>query len=102
MSSALRDAQRFFGEPARVLALAVVIAAAGWPVPASAQAVYGSIAGTVTDSTGATLPGASVTVTSVERKTTDTVTANASGYYVKERLIPGSYEVKAELSGFKS
>ena len=39
---------------------------------ALAQAVYGSIAGTVTDSTGAALPGVTVTVTSVERKTTDT------------------------------
>jgi hypothetical protein len=69
--------------------------------PASAQAVYGSIAGAVQDATGAALPGVTVTITSVERKTADTVTSNESGLYAKERLLPGTYEVKAELTGFK-
>ena len=77
--------------------------AAIWPAsPASAQAVYGSIGGTVTDATGAVVPGATVTITSAERKTSDTVVTNESGMYVKERLVPGTYEVKAELPGFKS
>ena len=71
------------------------------PRSALAQAVYGSIAGTVVDQSGALLPGVSVTVTSVERKTTDTVVTNETGHYVKERLLPGMYEVKIELSGFK-
>jgi len=102
MSSALRHARRLLWTPARLLALLAVVAAFAWPAPAAAQAVYGSIAGTVNDSTGAAMPGATVTITSVERKTTDSVTTNASGNYTKERLLPGNYEVKAELSGFKS
>jgi Carboxypeptidase regulatory-like domain len=69
---------------------------------AFAQAVYGSISGTIADASGSYVPGATVTITSVERKTSDTVVANESGVYVKERLLPGTYEVKAELSGFKS
>jgi outer membrane receptor protein involved in Fe transport len=69
--------------------------------PASAQAVYGSISGTITDNTGAVLPGVTVTITSVERKTSDVVVSNESGFYVKDRLLPGTYEVKAELQGFK-
>jgi hypothetical protein len=69
---------------------------------ALAQAVYGSIAGSVTDSTGAAMPGVTVTVTSQERKTSDTTVSNESGFYVRDRLLPGVYEVKAELSGFKS
>ena len=69
---------------------------------AFAQAVYGSIAGTVKDASGGTVPGATVTVTSVERKTVDTVVSNESGFYVKDRLLPGTYEVKAELSNFKA
>src|SRR6476620_2572785 len=69
---------------------------------AAAQAVYGSVAGIVRDSTGALLPGATVTITSVERNTVDTVTTNDSGVYLKERLLPGTYEIRAELAGFKS
>jgi hypothetical protein len=70
-------------------------------ISASAQAVYGSIAGTVIDPSGGALPGVTVTVTSVERKTSDTVVTNETGRYVKERLLPGTYEVKVELTGFK-
>jgi hypothetical protein len=69
---------------------------------AAAQAVYGSIGGIVKDSSGAVLPGATITVTSLERKTVDTAVSNALGLYVKDRLLPGTYEVKAELAGFKS
>ena len=43
-----------------------------------------------------------MTITSVERKTVDTVVTNESGLYAKERLLPGTYEVKAELAGFKT
>jgi hypothetical protein len=90
----------------RSLALAalagLVLTLALPPMPATAQAVYGSIAGTVIDSTGAAVPGAAVTVTSLERKTVDTVQTNATGNYVKDRLLPGRYEVKAELANFKA
>src|SRR2546426_4284068 len=102
MSSALRHVRRSLGSPACILALSAVMALAVGPTPAAAQAVYGSIAGTVNDSTGAAMPGATVTITSVERKTADSVTTNASGKYAKEGLLPGFYEVKAELSGFKA
>jgi hypothetical protein len=85
-----------------LFALVVVgVAALALPTPARAQAVYGSIAGTIEDSTGAALPGVNVTVTSNERKTVDTVVTNSSGLYVKDRLLPGTYTVKAELSGFR-
>jgi len=83
-----------------VSALLLVLA---WSAPpALAQAVYGSIAGTVTDPSAAALPGVTVTITSTERKTVDSVVSNASGNYVKDHLLPGMYEVKAELTGFKS
>ena len=56
----------------------------------------------VTDASGAVLPGATVTVTNLDRKTVDAVTANESGFFTKDRLLPGDYEVKAELAGFKT
>jgi outer membrane receptor protein involved in Fe transport len=72
------------------------------PAPAAAQAVYGNISGFVKDSSGAVVPGVTVTITSVERKTVDTAVTNESGRFLKERLLPGTYEVKAELTGFKT
>jgi hypothetical protein len=72
------------------------------PTPLHAQAVYGSIGGTVRDSSGAVLPGVTVTITSLARQTTDTVVTNDSGLFVKDRLLPGEYRVQAELSGFKA
>jgi len=78
------------------------LAIAGAPANASAQAVYGSLSGSVTDNSGGALPGATVTITSVDRNTVDTVVTNESGLYSKDRLVPGTYEVKAELTGFKT
>ena len=70
-------------------------------VDTRAQAVYGSISGTVTDAQGAVIPDATVTITSIERNTSDTVQTNDSGLYVKDRLLPGSYKVTIEKSGYK-
>src|SRR5258708_9889203 len=67
------------------------------PSPARAQAVYGSVSGIITDASGAVVPGATVTITSVARKTSDAVTYNESGYYLKKRPLPGTYYVKADL-----
>ncbi len=91
-----RDQGRFI---VAILALCSTIAV-GVPV-AAAQAVYGSISGTVRDNSGGVLPGVTVTITSLERKTTDEVVTNESGFYLKDRLLPGTYEVKAEIAGFK-
>jgi hypothetical protein len=71
-------------------------------VTTSAQAVYGSVSGSVTDSAGAAIPDATVTITSVERQTVDTVTTNSNGFYTKDRLLPGLYNIKVEKQGFKS
>ncbi|MDQ3348320.1 MAG: carboxypeptidase-like regulatory domain-containing protein, partial [Acidobacteriota bacterium] len=89
----------------RVIRAAAIILALAWAAPAphaAAQAVSGSISGVVKDASGATVPGATVTITSLERKTVDTVVSNESGFYLKDRLLPGTYEVRAELAGFKT
>jgi outer membrane receptor protein involved in Fe transport len=85
-----------------LLVLAVLGGALATAPPASTQAVYGSIAGTVVDSTGAAIPGATVTITSPARQSVDTAVTNNAGFFSKERLLPGVYEVKAELTGFKA
>lgn len=68
---------------------------------ASAQAVYGSIFGTVTDPSGASVPGAKVTVTSQKQGTSEIVTANETGNYNVYHLIPGAYDLSFEGQGFK-
>jgi len=83
--------------------MAVLLACFCLHVPtASGQAVYGSIIGTVTDPSGAAVPGAKVTVTSVGKGTTDTTTTNESGNYSVTHLIPDVYNVKVEAPGFKA
>src|ERR1051325_9382429 len=83
------------------LLLLSLLIVAGLSVDARAQAVYGSIAGTVTDVNGAAVPNATVTITSIERKTSDTAQTNDSGLFVRERLLPGKYEVKISAASFK-
>ncbi len=67
-----------------------------------AQAVYGSIFGTVTDNTGAAVPNATVTVLDTAKGTSETATSNGSGEFTVGHLIPDMYQVKITLQGFKS
>ncbi|HKW32151.1 MAG TPA: TonB-dependent receptor [Candidatus Acidoferrum sp.] len=69
---------------------------------ASGQAVYGSIIGTVTDPQGNAVAGAKVTVTSITKNTTEETTTNDSGNFSVIHLIPDTYKVKIEATGFKS
>ncbi len=66
------------------------------------QAVYGSIFGTVTDVSGAVIPNATITVTDVAKGTSVTVTANGSGEFTADHLIPDIYTIKVSADGFKS
>lgn len=67
-----------------------------------AQAVYGTIYGTVTDSTGAVVPNATITVTDVAKGTTNTATSNASGEFTVDHLIPDVYNVRVTAQGFQN
>lgn len=83
------------------LALAAMLALVWIGMPrANAQAVYGSIYGTVTDKTNAVIPNATVTVTDITKGTVQTTQSNESGEYRVQHLIPDSYRVEAEAKGF--
>ena len=58
--------------------------------------------GTVVDSSGQVVPGATVTVRNVNRNTTTALTTDATGVYTAPFLVPGTYEVSVELQGFKT
>lgn len=65
------------------------------------QQTAGTIEGTVSDSKGAVVPGASVTVTGINTAFNQTVTANDSGKYRIERLPAGRYKITVgAISGF--
>ncbi len=70
--------------------------------PASAQSVYGSIFGTVTDKTGAAIPDATVTVKDEAKGTVVTVTSNAAGDYSVPHLIPDMYDLRVTAKGFQA
>src|SRR5882757_1932839 len=82
-----------------VLGLACLLVVAA---PVFSQTTTGRILGRVDDQTGAAVPGATVTVTDVQRGTTRTVASDTSGDYVVPNLQPGVYKVRAEAKGFKS
>ena len=71
------------------------------PSAAFAQAVYGSILGTVTDPQGAAVAGAKVTVIDQRKGTEDATTTNADGNYSVTHLVPDTYTVRVEAAGFK-
>ena len=69
---------------------------------AAGQATTATLRGNVQDSTGAVLPGATVTVTNVGVRATQTAVTDARGQYQFAALFPGTYELKVEIAGFKT
>jgi hypothetical protein len=83
----------------RILISVFLVAFAAAATVASGQALVGTIAGSVVDQQGALLPGVAVTLTG--KTGSQTQTTDTSGEYRFIGLNPGTYTVKAELSGFK-
>ncbi len=90
--------------PCRTISQAVVafVLLAFLPTPATSQSVSGSITGVVADPSGAVIPGATVTATSVKTGLPHRAAADASGVYTIPLLQPDIYNVRAEQTGFSS
>src|SRR5215218_4542513 len=61
-----------------------------------------TIRGTVQDPSGGVLPGATVTATNVGNKGVQSTVSDDRGQYLFAGLFPGAYDLKVELSGFKT
>ncbi len=70
-------------------------------LPVSAQEAAGKIVGTVTDQSGAAVPGAKVTVTNTETNISRDATADTVGFYQVLQLPIGHYRVAATAAGFE-
>ncbi|MBI4465320.1 MAG: carboxypeptidase regulatory-like domain-containing protein, partial [Acidobacteria bacterium] len=69
---------------------------------AVAQVTTGTILGTTSDSTGAVIPGATVTLRNVDTGNSRTITTDAAGRYRAPQLPLGSYEIAVEAAGFQT
>ena len=77
------------------------LALASFVLPVSAQLYAGSIAGTVTDPSGAVVPGAHVIATDVDKGFAFSGTTDGAGRYLLRSIPPATYYVSAEASGFE-
>jgi len=68
---------------------------------ATAQETRGNISGTVRDAQGV-VPGATVKITNIDTKVSQTLVTNGAGYYEAPLLNPGGYDVSVQMPGFKS
>ncbi|HWC97272.1 MAG TPA: carboxypeptidase-like regulatory domain-containing protein, partial [Candidatus Sulfopaludibacter sp.] len=72
-------------------------------VPAAlfCQEFRGTLSGSVTDSTGAVVAGAKITVTETQTGTKVDTQSDNSGQYTAPFLLPGDYQISVKLQGFK-
>jgi len=90
------------GKSIWVIAVVLCLVCMSATPSAQAQAVYGTITGTVTDAQGSGVSGAKVVVTNATKGTTEEATTNENGGYSVTHLIPDTYKVHIEAAGFKA
>jgi hypothetical protein len=83
------------------ITLAMIASLAVLAVPASAQDYRGRLQGAITDSSGAALPGVTVTLTNIDTNVAATRVTDTQGRYLFDFVDPGAYTVLGELPGFK-
>src|SRR6266404_2909153 len=84
-----------------LMLLAVVVVLALTPTTGWGQNVYGTITGVVTDSSGAAVGNAKVTLTNMDNAEKRTIEPDASGNYTFVNILPGRYKLEGEKTGFK-
>ena len=87
--------------PLSLLTLILAVFFAGVSIPAFAQVRFGTILGTVADSSGATLSGATVKLTNLDTNEVRSGQTSAAGTYTFPNLVPGIYRIDVEVAGFK-
>src|SRR3989442_14293927 len=68
----------------------------------NAQVLYGSVVGSVTDQTGAVVPGATVSITNVQTGQAREGTTDDAGYYSILNVLEGTYDLSVKMTGFRT
>jgi Carboxypeptidase regulatory-like domain len=71
------------------------------PSVARGQVLYGSVVGAVKDAQGAAIPAATVVITNKETNSTREAVTGTEGEYTLANVLPGHYDVKVTLTGFR-
>src|SRR3954466_11725258 len=71
-------------------------------VPGYSQGLYATVSGTVTDSSGAVIPGVTIKATNVDTGIVSNTVSNEAGVYNFRDLQPGKYSITASLPGFQT
>ncbi len=93
------EAARGWMNPILLVSLSVVLLSA---VPAAAQFTTASLGGTVTDPSGAAVPGATVTTQNTATGVSQSVTSGPSGRYLFPALPVGTYKLTVTKAGFQT
>ena len=86
----------------KLISVLALVSVAICCVSSHAQTVDTAILGTVTDTSGAVIPRAKVTATSVSTRVAKSAVTSASGEYTINYLLPGSYNVAVTANGFRT
>ena len=97
-----RGPDRLRAAKATVVSIAVCLLGLSGVFTAWAQIDRGTLAGTVTDRTGAVLVGVSLTAVDVATGVKSKITSGPSGAFAIPVLPPGTYRVTSEIKGFKT
>ncbi len=98
MRDTKRSGLRYFATACLFAALTLLLA----PAAFTQTITTGDVVGVVSDSSGAVVPGAIVTIKSLESGESRTETTNAQGQYRFPLLKPGDYQISADAKGLKS
>lgn len=88
--------------PATRIVLATILLACATPIVSAQSTNSGNIRGSVTDTTGAIIPGVTVTVTDVDKGVTKTYTTDAAGLYDTGPIVADHYKLTFAKSGFQT
>ncbi|MEX2263350.1 MAG: TonB-dependent receptor [Bryobacteraceae bacterium] len=88
--------------PRFILALAISFVVLFIPATASAQALYGTLTGNVSDPSGAPIAGAQVNITNTGTNQTRETTTGPAGNYSFANLDPGAYTARVTATGFQT